>query len=195
MKNKNLQLILGFILLVSFMISCPVFGQDKQYFEKGLLRLTATDSDGWASLKTWVYKWNDEKRKWDTVISERSTRDGRVDFSLAPGVYKLGMSYREADPAEWREIENVDLAEELSLHLFLGIDKNMFLYLLFEDNNFNKRIRTYTINYVLVDEIHLPKFASKYFLSIWPFLRSDGTIYEFRDLEDGLHVIRWSRQE
>jgi len=28
-----------------------------------------------------------------------------------------------------------------------------------------------------------------------PFIRPDGTIYEFRDLDDGLHVIRWSRKE
>jgi len=28
-----------------------------------------------------------------------------------------------------------------------------------------------------------------------PFVRSDGNIYEFRDLEDGLHIIRWSREE
>jgi len=32
-------------------------------------------------------------------------------------------------------------------------------------------------------------------LSARPFVCPDGTVYEFRDLEDGLHVIRWSREE
>jgi len=56
-------------------------------------------------------------------------------------------------------------------------------------------IQVYDINYLLKDEFILPQVTNKYYLTLQPFLRSDGNVYEFRCLDDGLHVIRWSRKE
>ncbi|MBI4662106.1 MAG: hypothetical protein HY735_25065 [Verrucomicrobia bacterium] len=82
-----------------------------QYFEKGTLRLTATDNDGWAYLRTSVYRWNDEKRDWGHV-EDRSTDNGKCNYSLSPGVYKLAMYYQEAEPHEGRTIEGIQIADK-----------------------------------------------------------------------------------
>jgi len=81
-------------------------------FEKGLLRLTATDHDGWASVKTYVAHWNDENRRWDDVITKQFTQDGRADYSLAPGIYQLRMYYLEASPNEKRVVEGIQIADQ-----------------------------------------------------------------------------------
>jgi hypothetical protein len=46
-----------------------------------------------------------------------------------------------------------------------------------------------------IDRIELIPPAGLRGLGAKPFVRHDGTIYEFRDLDDGLHVIRWSSKE
>ena len=88
-----------------------VFARD-EYFEKGTLRLTATDNDGWAEVATFVSRWNDEKRDWERVTEDRFTQNGRVDYSLAPGLYKLTLRYREADPEERRTIEGIQITDK-----------------------------------------------------------------------------------
>ena len=72
-KNLNLSCGLIFIFILTFS-NFAIAQQKEEYFEKGLLRLKATDNDGWAYVKTWISKWNDEKRRWDSVISKRGTR-------------------------------------------------------------------------------------------------------------------------
>jgi len=91
--------------------------QGQQYFEKGALRLTATDNDGWASLVTYVSRWNDEKRGWESAIREAYTQDGKRDYSLSPGVYRLQMYYREASPSEERVIEGIQIADRQALSI------------------------------------------------------------------------------
>jgi len=49
--------------------------------------------------------------------------------------------------------------------------------------------------YKEIDRIELVPIAQSMGLWLRPYVLPDGTIYEFRDLEDGLHVIRWSRKE
>jgi len=80
-----------------------------QYFEKGTLRLTATDNDGWAYLSTSVYRWNDEKRDW--------ADNGKCDYSLSPGIYKLAMSYQEAQPNERRAIEGISVSDRQAVSI------------------------------------------------------------------------------
>lgn len=46
-----------------------------------------------------------------------------------------------------------------------------------------------------IDRIELVPIAESKGLWLRPYVMPDGTIYEFRDLDDGLHVIRWSRKE
>jgi hypothetical protein len=86
------------------------------YFEKGSLRLTATDNDGWASLFTSVSQWNDEKRDW-VYVDRRDTNNGKADYSLSPGVYKLTMVYAEAQPREERSIEGIRVVDRQVLSL------------------------------------------------------------------------------
>ncbi len=87
------------------------FDKHVQDISSRSLRLTTTDSDGWASVRTYISRWNDEKRDWDSVIREADTRDGKRDYSLSPGVYRLTMYYREADPSEKRVIEGSSISD------------------------------------------------------------------------------------
>jgi hypothetical protein len=79
---------------------------------------------------------------------------------------------------------------------FLGIDDNMLQYIyLVGHNPKDGRILIYDTSYNLVDEIDFPNEENKYSWYMTPYMRpSDGNIYEFRCLDDGLHVIRWSKQ-
>jgi len=99
------------MLLLAGILATSAFAAE-EYFEKGKLCLTATDHDGWASLETDVYKWNDENRKWDRVVNDQYTRDGRCDYSLSPGVYQLRMWYRESSPVEYRTIDGIQIADK-----------------------------------------------------------------------------------
>lgn len=123
-------------------ISDGVVIEKQAYFDRGLLRLTATDQDGWASVETYVSRWNDETRKWDSVIRERSTRDGRADYPLAPGVYQLVMYYQEAYPREQRVIENLEVADKVVIEKQEYFEKGM-LRLTATDNDGWARLETY----------------------------------------------------
>lgn len=101
--SSKVQLLIAIVAFAVLSGGDALAQDNKQYFEKGTLRFTATDNDGWASVETWVYRWNDEKRDWIHVDGGR-TSNGKRDYSLRPGVYKLSMSYREASPNESRSI-------------------------------------------------------------------------------------------
>ncbi len=110
MKSRTralFYLIVTFTLAIASSDACAQ--RNNQNDHKGTLRLTATDNDGWASVRTCVSRWNDERRKWDAVIREADTRDGKRDYSLSPGVYQLTMYYREASPSEKRVVEGISI--------------------------------------------------------------------------------------
>lgn len=79
---------------------------------------------------------------------------------------------------------------------FLGVDSEMRLYVyLVGASLMGGRVLIYDTSFNVVDEISLPEGQNKYQWYMRPFMRPrDGNIYEFRCLDDGLHVIRWSRQ-
>jgi len=97
--------------------------------------------------------------------------------------------------ADWREIDNKEYNGNIKFTDFLGIDKNLNLYLFIREMSDLEKIQIYSNDYKLIDEIILPTVKNKYLLKLIPFMRIDGNIYEFRCLDDGLHVIRWSRKE
>jgi hypothetical protein len=79
---------------------------------------------------------------------------------------------------------------------FLGVDENLDIYLyqkgtsplvckvIIYDNSFNYK-----------ETIDFKAKENKYMRYMIPYMRpSDGNIYEFRCLDDGLHVIRWSKK-
>jgi len=86
--------------------------------------------------------------------------------------------------------------KEISYAEFLGVDDNLQTFILcFHPVSFERRVLVFDRGFTLQDHITLPYSVNKYRLSITPYMRpSDGNIYEFRCLDDGLHVIRWSRQ-
>ena len=78
---------------------------------------------------------------------------------------------------------------------FLGVDDstNIFLLLLAEGLTDN-RILVIDKSCSIVDQIMIPQTKSDVDLLISPFMSpSDGNVYEFRCLDDGLHVVRWRR--
>jgi hypothetical protein len=50
------------------------------------------------------------------------------------------------------------------------------------------------LDYNIVDKLIIPNSCKKYDFTIDPFVDRQGRIYEFRVVEDGLHVIRWTKQ-
>jgi len=98
-------------------------------------------------------------------------------------------------PAE-QEDSNVQLGDGYKMLSFLGTDDEVNIYILVKDSTNSKIIQVYNTDYYLQDEITLPKYTNRYlWYKLLPFIRTDGNIYEFRCLDDGLHVIRWSREE
>jgi hypothetical protein len=79
---------------------------------------------------------------------------------------------------------------------FLGVDKNMNIYIFQKDlNPFQTRVLVYNAAFQLTGQIVFPPRANQFKWYMRPFMRpSDGNIYEFRCLDDGLHVIRWSKE-
>lgn len=77
---------------------------------------------------------------------------------------------------------------------FLGVDDNLRIFVRILDPGPDKRIQIYSTAYELLDEIVYPRTHNDYLKYIRPFMRSDGTLYEFRCLDDGVHVVRWSEQ-
>jgi hypothetical protein len=79
---------------------------------------------------------------------------------------------------------------------FLGVDNDMNLYLyLIGPRPSDGRVLVYDTAYSLKEEIIFAQERNQYMWYMAPYMRpSDGNIYEFRCLDDGLHVIRWSRK-
>jgi hypothetical protein len=79
---------------------------------------------------------------------------------------------------------------------FLGVDDETSLYVyLAGPTPADGRVLIYDTSYNLKGDIDFPRKENKYDWYMAPFMRpSDGNIYEFRCLDDGLHVIRWSKQ-
>jgi hypothetical protein len=79
---------------------------------------------------------------------------------------------------------------------FLGVDDQMRLYLyIIESNPEAWKVLIFDKNLIKIDQLDLPVTINKYERNINPFMRpSNGNIYEFRCQDDGLHVIRWTKQ-
>ena len=90
----------------------------------------------------------------------------------------------------------VPYPEELHYVSLLGVDDSMLLYVYVgPKNTLRDIIQVYDTTYTLVGEI-VPYTREKWEdIDILSYLRPDGNVYEFRCLEDGLHVIRWVKEE
>jgi hypothetical protein len=82
---------------------------------------------------------------------------------------------------------------------FLGVDDSMNIYMaIFRkgSDGIDAGIRLYNTSFEVIDQFWFSPFRENHYLMRMdsPFFRHDGNIYEFRCLDDGLHVIRWSRK-
>ena len=135
---------------------------------------------------------------------------GSMGWRANDGYYYTGFQ-RDSTAIVLRRLQNADtsgmdvvLSEntiEISGALvwyteFLGVDDDMQLYLYVDEYNPDaNKVLFFDSNLNPAGELNLPLQVNKYKWSMPPFLRpSDGNIYEFRCLDDGLHVIRWSRE-
>jgi len=76
----------------------------------------------------------------------------------------------------------------------LGVDDNMRVFLSLFDSESRSRIRIYSASYELLDELVFSAAINKYSRFTGCHLRNDGTIFELRYMDDGLHIIKWTEQ-
>lgn len=71
----------------------------------------------------------------------------------------------------------------------------MYQYVMVGWGNENRpSVLVYNSKYEKVYEIIPPEYTNMYDWRMGYFVRPDGIVYEFRCLDDGLHVIKWSKQ-
>ncbi len=62
------------------------------------------------------------------------------------------------------------------------------------NEQYTNQIWVYDLEYNLLATASFPQYESKYDRYLDPFVACDNSIYEFRCLDDGLHVIKWTKQ-
>jgi hypothetical protein len=146
---------------------------------------------------------------WVTYENGESKVGGSTCFLAANGSFYT-VTKKSANSVEFKKFENPDsttLAESRELTevpieadtlvaagLIKGGDGNS-LYVTLAINEYDYfEIWQFGLDYNLIDKITLTNEKPYEGLGISPFIRSDGNIYEFLAREDGLHVIRWSKE-
>jgi len=121
--------------------------------------------------------------------------DAKMEDETTLKFYKKGDFSLDSTPG-WKEEAFVQTKGGDKMRFFLGMDDEMLIYLMSIDATGTNKFQVYDTTYNLQNEVILPNYTNRYrWYSILPVVRADGNIYEFRVLDDGLHVIRWSRKE
>jgi hypothetical protein len=110
---------------------------------------------------------------------------------------------RYSNPDKWENPQTSNISEvslvvdsAYSAELLYGGDGN----LLFAYMDYYKGIEEilgvfiFDLNYNVIAEIDFPPPEGKYLFTIKPFIGNDNSIYESRIRDDGLHVIKWTKQ-
>jgi len=97
--------------------------------------------------------------------------------------------------AGWRDIQTRQYPlEMISAHL-LGVDDDMNLFLTIQTaQDLVLRVAVYDTLFQLQTEFVRPSPDNRYDWGLGPFMRHDGNVYEFRCLDDGMHIYRWVRE-
>jgi hypothetical protein len=76
------------------------------------------------------------------------------------------------------------------------VDDSLYLYVVMGLKSIERRcvMQVYNLKYELVGEIYPEPEVNRYLWHMGFYVRPDGTVYEFRCLDDGLHVIKWSKK-
>jgi hypothetical protein len=78
--------------------------------------------------------------------------------------------------------------------LLIGGDGSK-LYIIVSHNSDPKTyIYEIGLDYKIIDQISMPNPSDKYPCTMLPFVDRQGHVYEFRFMDDGLHVIKWTKQ-
>jgi hypothetical protein len=132
----------------------------------------------------------------DWRAKDRNYYDANLEDSSSIRFIKSQDPDINGEPASLVD-NRVTISGEPSTYMeFLGVDDNMYIYIfIIGENDTYRRVLIYDLSYNLMNEISFPPLTNKYMWYMTPYMRpSDGNIYEFRCLDDGLHVIRWSKQ-
>jgi hypothetical protein len=99
---------------------------------------------------------------------------------------------------EWAETTAISIPADSTFYFktLNGGDGNLLYTLLdyYKDNREINGIYIFDINYNLLDSLFLSISEGFYDFYIDPFVTRDGSIYEFRAKDDGLHVIKWTKK-
>jgi len=101
--------------------------------------------------------------------------------------------------ADSLETKLIPMTDNITGCKFIGVDDSMHIILnIFHEDSvrIDEGIQIYNTNYDLLSEFWFDPIQQNRFLVKMdgPFLRHDGNIYEFRCLDDGLHVVKWERK-
>jgi len=95
----------------------------------------------------------------------------------------------------WQEIITRQSPIEMFNASFLGVDDDLRLYVqIVALNGPEERILVYDTAYEIESQIILPIPENRYEWHLIPFMRHDGNVYEFRCLDNGMHIYRWVRE-
>jgi hypothetical protein len=96
---------------------------------------------------------------------------------------------------QFTEVEFPDDSISASEILNGGGGNNLYVYIrkLVVDY-FTFEVWEFDLEYNLLAKAIFPPAENKYDWFITPFVSRDGSIYEFRCLDDGVHVVKWTKE-
>ncbi len=102
-----------------------------------------------------------------------------------------GYSYVKTIELTSNDCETLMYAQEMP-----GGDGNSLYIIAIMDScdNYYSSIWQYDLDFNKIDELRFPNVEDSGYVCPSPIIGPDGTIYEFRTYEDGLHVIKWTKQ-
>jgi len=189
----------------------PVIEYSGEIVDK--IRPFSQNSDAYINYMNWspngtLFFFNREYG-WVTYSDGQSQVGGSTCFLAANGSFYT-VAKKSANSVEFKKFENPDsttLAETreltevpieadtlVAVGLINGGDGHS-LYVVLAINDFNhSEIWQFDFEYNVIDKLILTNEESYEGMGLSPFVRNDGNIYEFLFREDGLHVIRWSKE-
>jgi len=189
----------------------PVIEYSGEIVDK--IRPFSQDSDAYINYMDWgpngtLFFFNREYG-WVTYSDGQSQVGGSTCFLAANGSFYT-VTKKSANSLEFKKFENPDsgtLAETRELTevpieadtlvaagLINGGDGHSLFVVLAINDFSHSEIWQFDLEYNMVDKLILTNEEPYEGMGLSPFIRNDGNIYQFLFSEDGLHVVRWSRE-
>jgi len=187
----------------------PVVNYNYEILDK--IRPFPNDQYAIINLFNWAYDgtlfFRNPKYGWVTYANGISTSGGSKDLFAADGyfyhLYKNGnqaITFEKSSSPdsfgvpEKKSNTKIKLPSEdiLSAKLINGGNGEILYVLMNLERNDHYEIWLFDLSLNVIDKLVFPEYQPYEDWRINPFIRNDGNIYEFRCLQDGLHVIKWS---